>query len=370
MYTPIKQYLDTRSPNHRIIFLVDEVGQFIGSDGQRMLKLQTIAEDLGIHCGGRAWVVVTSQEDIDATIGDMKSRLKQDFSKIQGRFKCRLSLSSANTDEVIQFRLLDKTPPAKLNLGHVFDEKRDILKHQLSFTSDCPNLRNFKDTDDFIKNYPFVPFQYQLVQKVFETIRTSGVSGAHLSKGERSMLDSFQIAAQKISDKDVGAMVPIYSFYSAIEGFLDTTIKRTIDQAVDNTSLKPFDIDVLKTLFLIRRIDNLVKPNIENLVTLSITEVDSDKLGLKKVIGESLNRLEKETLINRSGDHYYFLTNEERDIGTQIKNTDVSMSEEVKLLSELIYEEAIKAGAKHRYSVNKKDYRASCKSLFYKAKSL
>jgi hypothetical protein len=352
----IKQYLDFQPPNHRIIFLVDEMGQFIGSDGQRMLKLQTIAEDLGIHCGGRAWVVVTSQEDIDATIGDMKSRLKQDFSKIQGRFKCRLSLSSANTDEVIQFRLLDKTPPAKINLGNLFDEKRDILKHQLSFTSDCATLKNFKDTDDFIKNYPFVPFQYQLVQKVFETIRTSGVSGAHLSKGERSMLDSFQIAAQKISDKDVGAMVPIYSFYSAIEGFLDTTIKRTIDQAVDNTSLKPFDIDVLKTLFLIRRIDNLVKPNIENLVTLSITEVDSDKLGLKKVIGESLNRLEKETLINRSGDHYYFLTNEERDIGTQIKNTDVSMSEEVKLLSELIYEEAIKAGAKHRYSVNKKDY--------------
>ena len=352
----IKQYLESKSANHRIVFLVDEMGQFIGSDGQRMLQLQTIVEDLGIHCGGRAWVVVTSQEDIDATIGDMKSRLKKDFSKIQGRFKCRLSLSSSNTDEVIQSRLLEKTPPAKMNLSKIFGEKKDILKNQLSFTSDCSTLKNFNDQDDFIKNYPFIPFQYQLVQKVFETIRDSGVTGAHLSKGERSMLDSFQIAAQKISDKDVGALIPLNRFYSPIEGYLDTAVKRTIDHASDNTSLQPFDIDVLRTLFLIRRIDDLVRPNIDNLVTLSIAEVDSDRLGLKKNLAESLNRLEKETLINRSGDHYYFLTNEEREIGTQIKNTEVSMSEEVKLLSELLYEEVIKSGSKHRYSVNRQDY--------------
>ena len=244
----VKQYLDSKPPYHRIIFLVDEMGQFIGSDGQQMLKLQTIVEDLGIHCGGRAWVVVTSQEDIDATIGDMQARQRNDFSKIQGRFKCRLSLSSSNTDEVIQSRILEKTPTAKLSLGELFQEKQDILKHQLSFTSDCSTLRNFQDSDDFTRNYPFIPFQYQLIQKVFETIRTTGISGAHLSRGERSMLDSFQIAAQKISDHNTGALVPLYNFYSAIEGFLDTHIKNTIDQAGNNSSLKSSDIALLKTL--------------------------------------------------------------------------------------------------------------------------
>ena len=36
----------------RIIFLVDEVGQFIGNNTQMMLKLQTITENLGTACGG------------------------------------------------------------------------------------------------------------------------------------------------------------------------------------------------------------------------------------------------------------------------------------------------------------------------------
>jgi hypothetical protein len=52
--------------------------------------------------------------------------------------------------------------------------------------------------------------------------------------GERSMLDAFQSAAKNIAEKNVGAMVPLYEFYPAIESFLDTIVKRTIDQAKDN----------------------------------------------------------------------------------------------------------------------------------------
>ena len=76
--------------------LVDEIGQFIGKNTQMMLKLQTITENLGTICGGRAWVIVTSQADIDSIVGGMQGSKSQDFSKIQGRFE-RISLSSSNT---------------------------------------------------------------------------------------------------------------------------------------------------------------------------------------------------------------------------------------------------------------------------------
>ena len=81
-----------------------------------MLNLQTITEELGTICRRRAWVVVTSQEDMDAVLGDMSKAKKQDFSKIQGRFFPPLSLSSANVDEVIQSRLLAKLPDVKAEL--------------------------------------------------------------------------------------------------------------------------------------------------------------------------------------------------------------------------------------------------------------
>ena len=124
----VRDYLDAKGPGHRVIFLVDEVGQFIGKNTQLMLNLQTITEELGVRCKGRAWVIVTSQEDIDATLGEANQARSNDFSKITGRFHTRLSLSSSNTDEVIAQRLLEKTPAAKAASMAVWKTKGDIIK--------------------------------------------------------------------------------------------------------------------------------------------------------------------------------------------------------------------------------------------------
>lgn len=352
----VKEYLDSRGKDHRIVFLVDEVGQFIGNDTHLMLNLQTITEDLGRVCQGRAWVVVTSQEDIDAILGDLVASKANDFSKIQGRFSTRLSLSSSNTDEVIQARLLEKKSAAQEELQRLFDVKGDIINSQLSFSHDSAHLKTYRDRVDFAGCYPFAPYHFQLVQKIFESIRKAGATGLHLSRGERSMLDAFQSAAINVASKDIGALVPLYEFYPSIESFLDTAVKRTIEQAGENDGLeKPFDIQLLKTLFLIRYVD-VIKPNVENIVTLFVDQVDSDRLALKRRIETGLQRLEKETLINRNGDLYFFLTNEERVVGRQIKNIDITGSEELKLLSDIIFAEIFRDQNKLKYRPYKRDY--------------
>jgi hypothetical protein len=351
----VREYLDSKGPQHRIVFLVDEVGQFIGTDSHLMLNLQTITEELGTICRRRAWVVVTSQEDMDTVLGDMSKAKKQDFSKIQGRFFPPLSLSSANVDEVIQSRLLAKLPDVKDDLEAVFKQRGDILKSQLTFKNCGMTFRQFKDSQDFVKNYPFAPYQFQLVQRIFEAIRKAGATGMHLARGERSMLDAFQSAAKTVSVYEVGVLVPLYDFYPAIESFLDTSVKKTIDQAETNPSLEPFDIQLLQVLFLIRYVDEM-KGNVDNLVTLCLDQIDADRLALKKRIEESLGRLEKETLICRSGENYFFLTNEERDINKEIKAVDLLSGEEAKLVGEIIFEDVLKGQRKHRYSANKLDF--------------
>ncbi|MGH9428076.1 MAG: BREX system P-loop protein BrxC, partial [Terriglobia bacterium] len=352
----VKDYLDAKGPEHRLVFLVDEVGQFIGTDSHLMLNLQTIAEELGTICKGRAWLVVTSQEDIDAVLGEMKKTKANDFSKIQGRFKTRLSLSSANVDEVIQSRLLAKRPDVVKELHALFTDKGDILKHQLTFINCGMTLKPYKDGEDFVKNYPFAPYQFQLVQKIFEAIRRAGATGLHLSRGERSILDAFQTAGKQVALQDVGILVPLYRFYPSIESFLDTSVKRTIDQAKDNASLdQPFDIELLQVLFLIRYVEE-IKGNVDYLVTLCMTEIDADRLALRRKIEASLLRLEKETLISRSGDVYFFLTNEERDINREIKAVEIVGGEDVKLLGEVIFNDVLKEQRKYRYPVNKKDF--------------
>jgi len=352
----VNEYLATKAANHKVIFLVDEAGQFIGNNSHLMLSLQTITEQLGTRCKGRAWVIVTSQADIDAAIGDANLARSQDFSKIQGRFHTRLSLASSNTDEVISERLLSKTEAAHVLLRDVFASKSDVINNQLSFVGNAVSLRGYKDAAEFEATYPFAPYQFTLLQKIFESIRKVGATGKHLSQGERSLLDAFQAAAVNNANKSTDALVPLYDFYSSIESFIDGAAKRSIDQAPDNVLLQPYDCELLKAMFLIRYIPDIVKPNIDNLATLCIDQIDADKLVLKRKIQESLARLEQQRLVSRNGDLWFFLTNEERDVAREIGHVEVSAAEKSRLLAEIIFDEIFSGQTKVRHRDTKGDY--------------
>ena len=352
----VNDYLATKTANHKVVFLVDEVGQFIGNSSALMLNLQTITEELGGKCKGRAWIIVTSQEDIDAAIGEDNKAKSQDFSKIQGRFHTRLSLASSNTDEVIGERLLSKTEAAHVALRDVFAGKSDVINNQLSFVGNSVSLRAYKDAAEFVAVYPFAPYQFTLLQKIFESIRKVGATGKHLSRGERSLLDAFQSAAVRNASHSTDVLVPLYDFYPSIESFIDGMAKRSIDEAPQNPLLQPYDSLLLKAMFLIRYIPDIVKPNIDNLATLCIDQIDADKLALKRKIQESLARLEQQRLVSRNGDLWFFLTNEERDVAREIGHVEVSSAEKSRLLAELIYDEIFNGMTKVRHRDTKADY--------------
>jgi len=354
----VNDYLQTKPPQHRVVFLVDEVGQFIGDNTQLMLNLQTITEQLGTACHGRAWVIVTSQEDIDAAIGESNKSRSQDFSKIQGRFHTRLSLASSNTDEVIGKRLLAKTDEAQKKLEKVFAEQGAIINNQLSFTTEGVTLRSYRTAQEYAGFYPFAPYQFTLLSKIFEAIRRHGATGRHLSKGERSLLDAFQTAVKAIMRDGIDRLVPLYAFYPSIDSFLDSTVKNTIDNANRDVGsvFEAFDIQLLKTLFLIKYIPEIVKGSVDNLATLSIDEIDADKLLLKRKIQESLTRLEKQNLVSRNGDDWMFLTNEEQDIAREIGHEIVSPDAQIRKLMELVFDEVWKGQTKVRHRETKGDY--------------
>jgi len=325
----VKKYCDSKGKDHQVIFLIDEIGQYIGENSVLMLNLQTIVEELGTKLAGKAWVVVTSQADIDSVT---KEKVKgYDFSKIQGRFDTRLSLSSANVDEVIKKRILAKKQVYEETLSLYYEEKKTPLKNLLTFSPSGAEMKLYKGNDDFVDVYPYVPYQFFILQQVFDKIRQTGFTGKHLAKGERSMLSAFKEATEQYAECDMGVLVPFYTFYSTIESFLDPIITRTIEQAKYNDYLVDGDCNVLKILFMIRHVKEM-QPSLDNLVVLSVSHVDEDKRDLKNKIAASLQRLESQTLIQKSGDGYYFLTNEEQEINREIKNIDI---EKHKILDEI-----------------------------------
>lgn len=329
----VKEYIESKGNNHHVIFLVDEIGQYIGDDVGLMLNLQTVVEDLGTYCGGRAWVIVTSQQDIDS-ITKVKGN---DFSKIQGRFNTRLILSSANVDEVIKKRILRKTDVARETLKLLYQDKEATLKNLITFSADTPEMKIYKTEEDFVNVYPFIPYQFNLLQSVFTGIRLHGASGKHLSEGERSLLSAFQESAIIYADSELGTLIPFGAFYDTVEAFLDSNIRTVIIKAEDNERLTKEDVEVLKVLFLIKYVKEMPS-NIENIATLMVRHIDDDKIELKKRIEESLKRLLKETLIQKNGDEYIFLTHEEQDVNKEIQNIPIDMSETILKIGEEIFE--------------------------------
>ncbi|WP_312072065.1 BREX system P-loop protein BrxC [Anaerotignum propionicum] len=334
----VSDYIKKKGNNHHVIFLVDEIGQYIGEKTDLMLNLQTVAEDLGTECKGKAWIIVTSQQDIDSIT---KTR-GNDFSKIQGRFDTRLSLSSANVDEVIRKRILEKTETGNQTLSLLYDDKDTIIKNLIIF-NDGIEKKLYSDRANFSDVYPFIPYQFNLLGDVLTSIRTHGASGKHLAEGERSMLALFKESAMRVMLKNEGALVPFNMFYDALEQFLDHSHKGVIIRAYDNEYLNPnkledcFEVNVLKTLFMIKYVKEIT-PNLENITSLMVSDIDDDRIALKDKVEQALKRLCRQTLVQKNGEIYIFLTDEEQEINREIETQNVESSELTGKISELIFD--------------------------------
>ena len=348
----VKEYVDSKPKGFRLLFMADEVGQFVGSNLNMLLDLQTIVERFGSVCRGQVWVVATGQEALDEMI-----KVRTDaFSRIMARFSVKLSLTSSSVGEVIEKRLLSKTDEAYENLEMVYNNNDSVLSNLYSLQTQKKDLKGYRSADEFARVFPFVPYQFIVMQNVFNETRKHGHAGQHQSSGERSMLNGFQESAQKIQAKDEFSLVPMYLFYDTLHSFLDTSIRSVIERAEraakNNEGLKDFDVNLLKQLYLIRYIDD-IPSNIENLTILMADDIRVDKQELRENVKNSLNTLINQNYVSRNGDLYMFLTDEEQDIARDIKNTEIDTSAIVSKLADIIFD-GIYTEKKYRY--NKYDF--------------
>lgn len=342
----VRKYCSKKGENHHVVFLVDEIGQYIADDSKLMVNLQTVAEDLGTACQGKVWIAVTSQQDIDSitkTMGD-------DFSKIQGRFNTRVSLTSADVAEVIRKRILYKTDRAGAILKDLYNQNESVIKNIITFSEGTPHMPLYEDEDDFAEVYPFIPYQFKLLGDVLTSIRQYSSSGKHMADGERSMLALFKEAAQKYEDEREGILVPFNAFYGAVDDFIDHTHRIVITTASRNPRLNAFDVELLKVLFMIKHV-NTFKGDVENLTTLLISSISEDTLELKKKVEVSLRKLCDEMLVQKNGDRYVFLTNEEQEAENAIRSIYIDPTDTVNHVAQVAFEEVIvMPNNKYRYS--------------------
>jgi hypothetical protein len=350
----VKEYIDSQGPDFRLNFFVDEVGQFIGPNSQLMLNLQTVAESLATKCGGRAWVLVTSQGDLKRVLGELDGTVTQDFTQFQGRFKTRLTLTSADVKEVIQKRLLAKTEAEPEVLTTVYDKEKENLVTLYRFSDDSVQYKGWRGSDEFCDFYPFHPYQFDLFQRSIEQLsRHDMFTGRHTSVGERSMLEVFQSVVKGMRQETVGGLATFDRMFDGIAATLRGDAQTSIQQAqgqLDN----PLAVRILKALFLLKWVREF-KATPRNIAILLIDRPDLDIAAHEKAVKEALELLARQSYLQRNGEVYEFLTDTEKDIEVEIKNTDLDESEVTKLLADVLFKDILR-DPKVRYEANGQDY--------------
>ena len=240
-------------------------------------------------------------------------------------------------DEVIKRRLLLKTLTARQTLEVFYPQKKSVIDNLLTFSAGTPGKRLFESARDFADIYPFVPYQLDVLQAVFEETREKGAAGTHLAKGARSMLATVQDAALTSADKEEGVLVPFSTFYHSMEEFLESSIREVIEGAKRNPELQPYDGEVLKVLFMLKWVMNVMPATLDNLVVLMSESIDEDKKALRQTLAGSLARLVGQSLAQKDGDVYIFLTDEEQEIDREIKRTSFDLSQAAKLFYDEIF---------------------------------
>ena len=367
----VHNYIKTKDSNFRLNFFVDEVGQYISDNTKLMLNLQTIAETLATRTKGKSWILVTSQEDMEKVVGDMSKQQQNDFSRIQARFMIKVPLTSANVDEVIEKRLLKKDDEAQKLLVASYKKESAHLESLLSFSDAGIQFKGYRNGTDFGNKFPLVPYQFDLFQQCRRALSThNAFQGKHASVGERSMLGVFQQVIQKIEERDDKALVSFDLMFEGIRNELRGEIQSSVilaERLLDNDFAK----QVLKALFLVKYFDSF-KTTKRNISVLMIDDIHIDIKKHEQKIDIALNILENQNYVQRNGDFYEFLTDDERDIEEEIKETIIDEPAINQLLKEILFDEIIRDN-KIKFLDNKQDYDFTSKidgSFFGREKEL
>lgn len=345
----LASYLADKDDKYRLLFFIDEVSQYINNDLSLLLQLQSIIELLHSKCKDKIWIVCTAQQDLTEMMGEMhEAETSDNYGKIMGRFEVKVSLTDIKTEYITKKRILDKKPDAALELDKIYSLKKTALENQFSLPT---GYERYKDNEDFISYYPFVPYQFKLIMEVFESFRQIDFVEREVKDNQRSVIKVTHSTARDTKDQEVGEyIVPFDQFFNKMfrDSLRNVAQKRysKAQAVIDTYTDKDFGSRVLKVLFMICNLSESDKKRfpatIDNVMNLLIDSLDVQKGQLTQRIKDVVEYLCVNNIIypeTHEGrlNTYAFYTEEAMEMANIIKNQIVDNSTLADLIKTVLF---------------------------------
>lgn len=304
------ELMKRRKPGLSLMFVVDEVGQFVARDVQKMLDLQAIVQQLGVKGRGKHWVVVTSQEKLGELVSGLDDK-KIELARLMDRFPLQVHLEPSDISEVTSRRVLSKNAAAQTALGKLFDEHRGRLTEHTRLTADIKLPEVTREA--FIDLYPLLPYQIDLIIQVVSGLRTQGGASRHVGGANRTIIKLAQQLlinpAVNLADGMLGDLARLDHVYDLVEGNIGSEVRAkiaAISKVVDHPLAQP----VAKVICLLQYVKS-VRRSAENIAAALQGSVGGDSQLAS--VKEALRALEAAHQVRHGDDGYRIPTPAEDD---------------------------------------------------------
>ncbi|WP_295400597.1 BREX system P-loop protein BrxC [uncultured Thiocystis sp.] len=306
------ELMSRRRPGKNLLFVIDEVGQFVARDVQKMLDLQAVVQSLGRVGRGKLWILVTSQEKLTELVGGLDDR-RVELARLMDRFPSELQvhLEPSDISEVTSKRVLAKNAEAEKILRERFTEHRGRLTDNTRFTADIklPELT----TESFIDLYPLLPYQIDLIIQIVSGLRTQGGASKHVGGANRTII---KLAQQLLIHPDVdlasqplGTLARVDQIYDLVSGNIGSEIRAKIDD-IGKQIAHPLAQPVAKTICLLQYVRSVHRTP-ENIAAALHPAIEADSRLAE--VRQALDALEKGFMVRRGDDGYRIPTPSEDD---------------------------------------------------------
>ena len=295
------ELMGRRRQGRNLVFVVDEVGQFVARDVQKMLDLQGVVQNLGRLGRGKLWVVVTSQEKLTELVGGL-DQTRVELARLMDRFPLQVHLEPSDISEVTSKRVLSKNAAAEKILRELFTQHRGRLTDNTRLTADIklPEL----STASFVDLYPLLPYQIDLVINVVSGLRTAGGTSKHVGGANRTII---KLAQQLLIHPEVnlaaapiGTLARIDQVYDLVSGNIGSEVRGKIDDIRHQVD-HPLAQSVAKAICLLQYVRSIHR-TAENIAATLHPAVDADSR--LPEVKAALDALQKAHMVRLGDDGY------------------------------------------------------------------
>ncbi|QXE17805.1 BREX system P-loop protein BrxC [Clostridium sp. 001] len=337
----IKQLMILHSEYDNIIVMIDEMGQYIGNDEEKMIYLQGTAESIekiGKELGRKKiWLVVTAQQKLQDMIEDFDVNSKIKFNRLSHRFSTRLDLRSEDIDRVIKDRVLRKKDSYKLQLEKYYNDNGGAIAANLKIE----NSRNMYIGSEnvFIESYPFLNYHFYISRDLLQEMM--GLDKKEVNYGERNMIRLTQnVLKNSMKEMPFGTFVTLDYIFDAVKQDIENEVRLDIEKKIPDVfegyDNKELYIKVAKALFVLDRV-KYIGNNIKNIATCLTNNPLSPLDGgeVKKVLNDLIN---KGFVGKINEDGYKLLSVKEKKFEEKVRDVSIRKSDVERKRREIIEE--------------------------------